>query len=436
MTKKCSTVQKLPLLALAILSLEGGMAYGAGFGLEDGSVRGNVIPGQLMTRGDVPSAIFFNPAAITDLSGTQMEIGFTSIKPYADVTGINPYDGSYSRGYGRSSVWTLPSFYVTSQLSDSLWFGLGGFSRFGLGSEFDHTWAGRYNSIKAKIVTFDVNPNLAWKVNDRLSVALGFSIRYFEIELGQMIDAAGIAGLRQYNNPAYSPFDVRQQLKGDDIVPTVDFGLTYRLTDDLTFGFAYHSRCHLKVKGDAKWIVPAPVKALAPMFFQNTDLHANAVLPDRFETGLAWDATEQLTLSAGLTYTLWNLYDNLAIHLDDPMLPGMDTLESRKGWNDTVRVSVGAEYDLNEAWSVRAGYTFDKSPINSQYVDYLVPGDDRHLLAAGVSWSKESWTIDLSCFYEIIEDFTVKARPANGVLKGSFTGAKAYAVGLSVAKSF
>ena len=96
-------------------------------------------------------------------------------------------------------------------------------------------------------------PTLAWKATDRLSVALGISLRYFDIELAQKIDAAGISGLRHYNDTAYSPYDVDQNLHGDDLKPAVDLGLTYKLTDTLTLGAAYHSRIKFKVEGDAKW---------------------------------------------------------------------------------------------------------------------------------------------------------------------------------------
>lgn len=422
--------------ALSVVAFSAVTALGAGFALEDGSARGNVTPGQLTARGDLPSSLYFNAATITDLPGTQMEIGFTGIKPSADVTMRSPYDGTWSRGYGDSSLWTLPTFYLTSQLTDSLWFGFGVFTRFGLGAEFEDTWAGRYNSTKAEILSLDFNPNLAWKVTDRLSLSIGFSIRYFDIELCQMVDAAGAAGLRSYNDPSYSPYDVKQRLHGDDIAPVIDLGLTYKLTDTLTLGLAYHSQVKMTVKGDAEWVKPPAVQAMAPAFFNDTGLRANNFNPDKFMVGLAWDATEKLTLSAGATCTLWHLYDTLTIRLDEPMLAGRSEISSKKGWNDAWRVNFGAEYEFNDSWAVRAGYQYDMSPINSQYADYLVPGDDRHIFALGVSWTDGKWTVDASYFYEIVEDFTVKARPERGVFEGEYTGADAHAFALSLTRAF
>ena len=424
------------LLATAAVLVSMPCAHGAGFALYEGSARGNVTPAAITARGEEPGALYFNPAAITDLTGTQLQLGLTAIVPAADVTTRSPYTGREDRSYGDGKVWPIPHAYLTHQLSDDWWFGFGVGTRFGLGAEFKDTWPGRYSSYKAEIVSFDMMPTIAWKATDRLSVALGLSLRYFDIELAQKIDAAGLSGLRAYDDPAYSPFDVDQNLHGDDVKPAVDVGLTYKITDTLTLGAAYHSRIKFKVEGDAKWRKPAAVQALAPAAWNDMDFHAYNYNPDAFLLSLAWDATDRLTLSAGATYTTWHLYDELIIDLHGQMLPGVSQLRSKKEWHDTVRASVGADYALDEEWSLRAGYIWDQSPINGRYVDYLVPGDNRHILAVGAGWERGAWAVEGSYFYEIVEDFDVKGRPANGVFDGAFRGASGHAVALSVTRRF
>ena len=413
-----------------------GSASGAGFALYEGSARGNVTPAGLAAKGGDATALYFNPAAITEVPGTQAALGLTAIVPAADVKTRNPYTGATQRSYGDGKVWPIPHFYVTSQMSDELWFGFGVGTRFGLGAEFEETWPGRYSSYKAEILSFDVMPTLAWKVNDRLSVALGISFRYFDIELAQKIDAAGMNGLRNYNDPTPSPFDVDQNLHGDDVKPAIDLGLAWKATDTFTVGAAYHSRIKFKVEGDAKWKKPAAVQAMAPMAFNDMDFHAYNYNPDAFTLAFAWDADEKLTLSAGATYTTWSLYDDLQIDLHGQMLPGVSKLESDKKWHDTWRLSFGGDYKLDDAWTLRAGYTWDQSPINGKHVDYLVPGDNRHILAVGAGWTRDAWTVEASYFYEIVDDFDVKGRPRNGVYDGKFCGASAHAAALTVARSF
>ena len=411
-------------------------AFAAGFALEEGSARGNVDPAGLTASGGEPGSLYFNAATITELPGTQVEAGVSLIKPWADVKTVSPYSGKTDVGHGHSKVWTIPSAYATHQINDSLWFGAGLFTRYGLGAKFPATWAGRYGNYKAEILSFDFSPQLAWKVTDNLSLSAGLSLRYFDIELAQRIDAAGMYGLRNYNDPAYSPYDIDQNLHGDDIRPGVDFGLAWKVTDSLDFGAAYHSRMQFKVKGDAKWEKPAAVNAMAPAFFENTSFTSRNYNPDKVMAGLAWGATERLTLSAGFTFTTWHLYDDLLIKLDRDMIPGRNELYSEKKWHDAWRFSAGAAYALTDEWTVRGGYTWDQSPINGPYADYLVPGDNRNIFAVGLGWSRGDWAVDTSFFYEYAEDFRVHAAPMRGVYDGGYQDAYGYCLALSVTRRF
>ena len=426
------------LAAVALAALLPSAAQAAGFALEEGSARGNVNPASLMSGAGAtePGALYFNSAAITALPGTQVEFGVSCIRPEAEVLAISPYTGEHLVGKARRKVWTLPSAYVTHQLNDSLWFGFGAFTRYGLGANFPRTWAGRYGNYKAEILSMDFAPQLAWRVNDRLSLAAGLSIRYFDIELAQRLDAAGMYGLRSYNDPSPSPFDVDQNLHGDDVHPALDLGLQWRITDDLTFGAAYHSRIQFKVRGDATWEKPPAVAAMAPGAFNDTPFTARNWNPDKFMAGLTWQATERLALSGGLTFTTWHLYDDLLIKLEDEMLPGRGELASVKEWHDAWRVSLGGDYALDEHWTARAGYTWDQSPINGVHADYLVPGDNRSIFALGLGWSGEDWAFEGSYFYEYVEDYRVHARVRNGVYDGRYQNADGHCFAFSATRRF
>ena len=412
-------------------------SFGAGFALEQGSARGNANPTPFFSKGGEPSALYWNPAAITSLEGTQAEISVAAIRPNAEVKTVSPYSGQVAVGKGDTKVWTIPAAYLTHQLSEDWFFGFGMFTRYGLGAEFPQTWAGRYGNYKAEILSLDFAPQVAWKATDRLSLAAGLSVRYFDIELAQKIDGAGLAGLRNYNDPAPSPYDIDQNLHGDDVKPAIDLGLSYKLSDDWTFGAAYHSRISFKVKGKAKWRRPAPVAAMAPGAFLNQDFTARNYNPDKFMLGLSWDATDRLCLGFAATYTTWHLYDDLLIKLDHDMAgPGTKTLASVKEWHDAWRLSVGGDYALCDEWTLRGSYTWDQSPINGVWADYLVPGDNRHIVGLGLGWSRGAWTVEGSYFYEFVDDFTVHARPRNGVYEGKYQNAYGHAVALSVTRAF
>lgn len=410
---------------------------GAGFALEQGSARGNSNPTTLLTKGGEPSSLYWNAATITALEGTKTQVSVAAIRPSAEVKTKSPYTGETSVGKGDTKVWPIPAAYLTHQLSEQWFFGFGVFTRYGLGAEFPETWSGRYGNYKAEIVAIDFAPQIAWKANDRLSLAAGISLRYFDIELAQKIDAAGIAGLRRYNDPSPSPYDVDQNLHGDDLKPALDLGLTYKITDDLTLGAAYHSRINFKVKGDAKWKRPAPVAAMAPYAFLDQPFDARNYNPDKIMAGLSWDATDRLCLGFGATYTTWHLYDDLIINFDHEMAgPGTKQVKSMKEWHDTWRLAFGGDYALSDEWTLRGSYTWDQSPINGVWADYLVPGDNRHIFGLGLGWTRGQWAVECSYFYELVDDFTVHGRPRNGVYDGKYQNAFGHALALSVTRSF
>ena len=411
-------------------------SYGAGFSLYEGSAAGNADTAGTTAKGGEPGAIYFNPAAITGLPGTQVQIGVTAVAPQDSVTGVNPYTGKSYKQDGREKVWPLPHAYVTHQINNDFWLGLGLFTRAGLGAEFPGDWFGRYNNISAKITTFDVSPVVAWTATDWLSLSAGFTVQYFDIVLKQKIDAAGIAGLRQYNDPSYSPYDVYQELCGDDIGFGADFGIQLKPVEKVNIGVGYHSRITQECEGKADYTKPAAVNAVMPAFFNDTTLNGKVTLPDMVMTAITYDITDDLTVGLGATYTSWSTYEELKINLDAPILPGKTTLKSEKNWSDVMRYTGGLSYKATDAVTLRASYTFDDSPFNKDHLDYIIPADTRHIMAVGAGYKTGNWVYDFSYFYEIIEDADVTPHVASGVYPGEFTDGIAHSVGLSVTRKF
>lgn len=409
----------------------------AGFSLYEGSASGNADTAGLTAKGGEPSAMYFNPAAITGLKGQQIQFGFTAVAPHGSVEGENPYTGVRYKEDAREKVWPLPHLYYTKQLNDGFWFGLGAYTRAGLGSEFSNEWFGRYNSSQAAITTAELNPVIAWRVNDWLSVSAGLSVNYFDIVLKQNIDVAGASQLRNYNDPSYSPYDVKQRLEGDDITYSGDFGIQLKPVDRLYVGAAYHGRVAHRCTGEAEWDVPGAVRAKAPGFFNKTDITGKVTLPDMVMLSVAYDFTGSLTLGAGATFTRWSTYDMLRIVMEEPMLMGRSEVGSEKKWEDCWRYTFGGTYKINDMYVVRAAYTFDDSPLHDQTIDYLVPADDRHIFAVGLGWTvNEKWSLDFSYFYEIIEDLDIDARVTQGVMKSEFVDGDAHSFGVTASYRF
>jgi len=216
----------LLVLCLALCPLQ---AWAAGYGVYEWSARGNALGGAMVARDADPSSVAYNPAAITDLEGAQIQMGATAIAPTAKMTSNTPgkRDAEFS-----DSIWGLPTFYYTQQLSDNYWFGFGMFSRVGLGTDYKDTdtWPGRYNCSYAAIHSVSLNPNLAMKLTDELSVAFGLDATY----------------LRFMYDTTISPVDVMQQIDADGWAYGLNLGARYKPYDWLAFGVAWRSvaRCN------------------------------------------------------------------------------------------------------------------------------------------------------------------------------------------------
>lgn len=431
-----NTLRRLPLQLFALV-LASASARAAGYALFQGSARGNVDSATLIANGGEPGALYFNPAAITDCEGLQTQVGFTMIRPRDSIRTRDPYTGRTHQTEGHRKTWPIPSAYFTAQLDDSLWLGLGFYTRFGLGAELHPEWPGRYNSYYTAVESFDIAPVLAWKVNDRVSVAGGLTVRYFTIELKQRIDAVGSVGLRRYNDPAESPYDVDQVLEGDCVAFGGDLGVIVKASDDVSLGLSYHSRTRLNVSGKAKWTVPDVVRAYAPGAFQNTDLRAKSYTPDEIMGGVHWRLDDDWSVSAAVVYTLWSVYDSMSICLDEPMYEDRRVLVSEKAWHDTWRFSLGLGWRVRDDISLYAGYTFDGSPLNSRTADYFVPADDRHIVGLGATWNaSENWTWNFSAFYERVMDKDVRLNQSTGTLRGKYCDGRAYALAFSCGYKF
>ena len=430
-------MKKSNLLALA-LTTAAASSFGAGFSLFQGDTTGCADAAGSIAKGGRAGDLYYNPATMSSVTGTVVQTGSFFTRPHLKIEGTDPYTGTKHRAAGKKEWFAIPHLYLTSQVADDLWVGVGLFSRMGLGDQFPDGWFGRYNSTEVDIVTFDVAPTLAWRATDWLTIGAGVTLQYFGIVLEQDIDAAGVAGMRPYNAPyPDSPLDVHQNIHGrDDLAVGWDLGVKIDPIERLHLGLAYHSKVEVRAKGHARYDVPAPVKAAYPAFFGDTKIKGGIDEPDYWMGAVVYDFTDRLSLGVNVTRTGWSSWDELVIEQEKAFLPGHGELRSVKDWNDVWRFSVGGSYKLDENWTALASYTWDDSPINRKHADYLVPADTREIYALGLSWEDGPWAIDGMYFFEKINDCSFGGRPQEGILEGKYTGGFSHAFALSASYRF
>lgn len=432
-TKQC--VVYAVVLGLAGILLGGRVCFGAGFALYENGARGNALGGTLVGRADDASALYYNPAGITQLPGLQMMGGATFIIPSVDVTTTNPYTGQTVKTGTESNIWYPPHMYTTYQFSDKLWLGLGVFGQFGLGTEFDSQWAGRYNSYYAEIKTMTFNPNFAFKVTDNLSLAAGIDLMWFDLNLKQKIDASG------QNNPDTYAYDVDQQLTGDSINAGFNLALHYKPYNWMAFGMSYRSQVKQNITGDADFTKPSFLQSLP--VFNDTGMSGSITLPDTLDTGLMFKPWDCFSVEIGGTWVRWSTYDELTVQYDKPIAYDSHTgapiteVTVPKNWHDTWRAKIGFEYTPISWLDLRAGYIFDQTPVDNEHADYVLPANNRMIFSFGPGFHWGKWTLDLSYQYAwIMNRDYVPARLSEGILESSFSDGHANLFGFSLSRKF
>lgn len=364
------------LLAVSFMSVSAA-SYGAGFALYEYSARGTAMGGATMANTAEAASLAVNPALITELDGTQLQVGLTMVT--ADATTSVAGD---SRSL-KNDIWYLPNFFITKKWSDQISLGLGGFSRYGLGGEYNspvETWLGSNLAYKVKLETFSFTPTIAVKANDEISIAMGLEAMVIGFSQSSYFNLAGPANGGNF------------EISGSGVSWGGNFSFIYRpeWAEKWALGAIYRS----KVKQNLNGRIETNGKTFPAINIHGANAEGSISLPDSISAGLSFKPTEQWTLEAGIVGTFWSAYDQILIQYKDSETSPV--IRNQKKYKDVYRLNFGTEYKLNPTWALRAGYVFDKSPINPKEMDTLVPVDDRHIASVGLGYQKDAWSVDLA----------------------------------------
>lgn len=409
------TRRVIQLIVICSMVLAAVSVQAAGFGIYEYSARANALGNSVMAGKADPSSIAVNPAQLTQLEGTQIAIGATGIYPQATVEIDSPASdaGSYD---GESSLWTMPHLYVTHALNEQISFGVGVYSRFGLGTEFESSWPGASDVYKVGIKTVSINPIVGYNVTKNFSVAIGPEIMWFDFDLK-----------KKTGHPRF-PGYLDTEMGGDSWGAGFSLGARYQWNDWLSFGASYRSEVTQKVEGDIKM-------KFAGAAILDSDASGKITLPQQIGFGINVKPMDKLSVEVGATWIGWSSYEELKVDFDG----GNFVRESN--YNDTWRFNIGAEYNLTENWDLRASYVYDESPLNSDSLSYMVPANDRQIVGVGVGWHDANWSVDASYNYLFISDRSghVEVTDANGVpytQDCEFKDGDAHLVGITVGYKF
>ncbi|MFJ5446630.1 OmpP1/FadL family transporter [Methylobacillus methanolivorans] len=396
-------------------------AHAAGFALIEQSASGfgNAYAG-MSARADDASIQFFNPASLSWLPpGKQIIVGGSAILPSAKLRNaqanyINPTTGALTPiagndGGDAASLELVPNFYFAGDLNPDLKFGLGITVPYGLTSEYDNGWKGRYQALKSEVMTINVNPALSFKASEKLSIGGGISLQYVKAELTNAIDArtmtSGLVTTDSYG-----------KMKGDDISWGFNLGVLYKPWEGTALGASYRSHIKHKLEGEASFRHASPILASR---LSNSDISANLSMPETVSLSLAQQLNDRVELLADVTWTNWSRFKELRVQFDSS-LP--DNVTNTK-WNDSYRFSLGGNYRYNDQLTLRAGVAYDQTPVpDASHRTPRIPDADRTWFAVGASWKLDPFnTIDVGYAYLRMKDSSIN-HSSEGAVRHNIQG--------------
>lgn len=374
--------------ALTLAAAAMSAAYAGGFMLTEQSVAGlgRAYAGSGIV-GDDLSAVWYNPAGMVLLPGTQFQMG--SVMAYLDLD-VETNKGDTDNG-AKHGV-PIPNMFFTHQMNEDMWFGFGITVPFGMATEYKRDWELADHGMNAEVKVFDFNPNVAWKVNDKLSIGAGMSLQYVTAHFESGVPVGGATGYGR--------------LSADGWAWGGNLGVMWQPTETLRFGLAYRSQVNhhadgtfkagMKTGPDGIPKLGIPANTSGKGYNLGTyDGQATMSAPHVVTLTGTWEATQALRLSGLVRWTNWASFDSLPITSSAFGRLGQmagnptssNTHKEEYHWKDSWLFTLGADYTINDAVTVRGGVGYEISPVDDdKYRSATIPDTDRLWLSLGATW--------------------------------------------------
>jgi long-chain fatty acid transport protein len=398
----------IPFAVAAALAAYAGGAQASGFALieQNASGLGNAYAGAAAVAEDA-STIFFNPAGMTRLPGKQVVGVIHAIKPISEFTNSSsalPAPHALGgNGGDAGGLAVVPNAYFSWMINPNWSAGVGVGAPFGLKTEYEEGWIGRFQGLKSEIKTVNINPAVAFKASDAVSIGFGLNYQKIEATLTNAVNLGATAG--------------RSQVEADDDSWGWNAGILFQAGPNTRIGLSYRSIVDYTLNGSV--LVTTSTGAT----FISAPVHADITMPDTFSLSVAHQLNPRWELLGDVSFTRWSEIQQVRIVRDDT---GATLNTLTLNFEDTYRVSVGANYKMSDAFTLKLGVAYDKSPVEDAFRSVRLPDNDRYWLAVGGKYrmSKQA-TLDFGYTHIFINDAPINnmqgtAGGQNGNVVGNY----------------
>jgi long-chain fatty acid transport protein len=419
-------------LAMTGLSLATGAACAAGFQLleQNASGVGNAYAGSAAVA-DNASTIFFNPAGMTQLKEREVSAGVAAVRPSFEFSNSGSVSGVLSGEGGDAGSWGfLPNGYLSWALNKDWYVGVGLSAPFGLLTEYDDNWIGAAQAVKFDVKTININPSIAWRVNDKLSLGAGASWQRLEVDYRRK---AAIVSAATASTSA--------TLDADSDAWGWNVGALLTLSPSTRLGLSYRSKIEHDLEGDLD--IKGTLAGLSPALTSG-NAKASVELPDTWIFSVTQRLDERWEMLGDVSWTGWSSISTLDIVRTSGPLKGVTVQTLDADFRDTWRVALGANYTLNEAWKLKFGVAWDQTPVQDPDTRLVsLPDNNRTWWATGAQWSPDKLTrVDLGLAYLFVPESRIdndqrSVNPAQnrGLVRGTYD-ASVWIVGAQYSLAF
>ncbi|MGD8595050.1 MAG: outer membrane protein transport protein [Gammaproteobacteria bacterium] len=438
-------------LVCSALAATPSLSHAAGFAIVEQNVSGlgNAYAGASSIANDA-STVFYNPAGMTQLSGRHFSASIHSIKPSAKFTDSSSSVTTGGNGGDGGGTEIVPNIYYVTPVSDKTKFGIGINAPFGLSTEYDDGWKGRYQAVKSTVTTLNINPSIGFSTDTPFSFGLGINIQYMDAKLTNALDFGAICyGATQVAGSPLTPADCNNaglipqsalpasaqsdrndgfaDITGDSWGIGYNFGILFAPTNQSRAGFSYRSKIKHKLGGDADFRIASTVPNATsdPRFtginlaFADTNATASITLPEQWALSSYQQLTKKWELLGEITYTKWSQIQELVIEFDNAYKGA--SVEDIK-FRNTYRYAIGTNYKPNDRFTYRLGFAFDEGAApNATYRTPRIPDHDRKWLALGFGYKQNNISFDVGYARLFIDDAYINRTGSQGdTLNGKY----------------
>lgn len=411
----------LILLPALVASVFPGAAGAAGFQLleQNASGLGNAYAGSAAIA-DNASTIFYNPAGMTQLQAREYSLGVNAIQPSFKFSNDGSSVGALAgagNGGDAGSLGVVPNGYLSWALAKNLYLGIGVGAPFGLMTEYDKPWLGAAQSTRFEVKTYNVNPSIAYRVNETVSIGGGVSWQRIEAEYERQLGVAALFGPGTAPLAAATP--IKLSLKDNSWGWNV--GALFNLNPATRLGMSYRSRVKYDVSGNIAASGPSGAVNAAVA----SDARADLELPDTFVASMTHQYSNQWEVLGDISWTGWSSIPKIDIVRTSGAGAGTVAQTLDTAFRDTWRVAVGANYKMTDAWKLKFGVAYDQTPVKDAATRLVsLPDNNRTWLSFGGQWkpSKDS-TLDLGVTYLLMKDASIdnnQTATGRGRVTGSY----------------